>query len=85
MNVRFGKNSAPPNGDVFELEGKGWEMRQLAKDWVKPGVTREEREEMTRKLFREALGQLDRFQPWFFSFCNGYWQQDCNTTHCVQR
>lgn len=37
-------------------------MRQLAKDWVKAGVTRDEREEVMRMLFRAAVGQTDHFK-----------------------
>jgi len=65
MNVRIGDKTVPPKGDIFEQEGRGWnndEMRQLAKDWVKAGVTRDEREEVMRMLFRAAVGQTDHFK-----------------------
>lgn len=84
FGVREGDLDAKRISDIFKYESYEKKVFQLGKDWVKPGVTGDERSSLLQALFRAAFGEdpEESFKVFFYSFSRESWQQvDC-TSHC---
>jgi len=68
MGVKTGDITAKPTDDVLVYEEFDENMYKLAKNEVKPDVTRKKREEMTRELVRAALGEETAYKECFTPF-----------------
>ncbi|KAF2153399.1 hypothetical protein K461DRAFT_312783 [Myriangium duriaei CBS 260.36] len=72
------------------LDGLKTDYAEWHADWLKANepasdVIPEERIRLMQDLVREAVTETqigNTMMYWFFSFCRGRWQEDCNTTHC---
>lgn len=72
--------TVPPKDGLFLYEDIDEKVYKWGKKWMDPGLTTEERDAMTKKLFRMGLGVNHRW--WFYSFCRGNWQESECTEHC---
>jgi hypothetical protein len=83
MGVNAGDWDAKPRGDAF-ADFMDKDQAKLAEDWVKPGVTRDEKESLMRTVFRKGLATDEdgRAGMLFYSFCRRCWEQDSCTSHC---
>jgi hypothetical protein len=72
--------TVPPKDDLFLYEDFDKKLYKWGKKWMNPGLTTEERDVMTKKLFQMGLGVNHR--GWFYSFCRSNWQESHCTEHC---
>ena len=69
-----------PKEDVFVYDDYDGELYRWGKECTKSNLTPEQRTNLTRELFRAALG-FDGGE-WYYSFCRKSWRQDNCTRHC---
>lgn len=69
--------------DVFDT-AMDEELGEWARKWKDRKLTSEERDEMTKQLFRAGLGIEDGpcHRDWFYSFCRNQWVQHGEVHHC---
>jgi hypothetical protein len=59
-------------------------MYKWGMEWLKPDLTSEQRDVLTKTLLRAAIGiEEGGSRTWWYSFCRETWQQDMCTSHCV--
>jgi len=84
FGVKNGDLNAKPKDDMFLDDFYDQDLFQLGQNWIKPGVTEEERMLLLKALFISAFGEdpAKGYKAWFYSFCRKSWQQDSCTSHC---
>ena len=85
MGLRRRNSDDTPRGDPFHGEDSDNVLREWKDTWVAGFSNDEVRERHIRALFRYGLGaeeESEDYKQYFYSFCEGRWEEDAFTWHC---